>query len=81
MFGFPDIQKEIGQAMIDAPKNIASGLGNAVMFLPKQLVGFAQFGGSIWSGMTPEQQETVKQAIIKLVVTSAEAYVKGKAEF
>lgn len=81
MFGLPNIQEEIGKAMFNAPKNLMLGLGNAALFVPSKLKGVVDFGGSIWSGMTPEQQETVKEAIIKLIVTSAQAYVKGRAEF
>lgn len=80
MFGISS-KEDLDKVIQDAPKNFINGLSGALLLIPNQLKGVAEFGGGVWSGMTPEQQETVKQAIIKLIVASAEAYVKGKAEF
>lgn len=77
MFGIEgSIKDGIGQAIVAAPGHLFEGIAQAVMFVPDKLKGAVLFGEGIWNGLTPEQQKTVEQAIAKLIVTAAEAYVK-----
>lgn len=76
MWPIPNISKEIGTAVTEAPQHLFEGIVKAIAFVPDQMKGAVVFGQNIWSGMTPEQQKTVEEAITKLIVTAAEAYVK-----
>lgn len=76
MWPIPNISKEIGEAVTEAPRHLFEGIVQAIAFVPDQFKGAAVFGAGIWNGLTPEQQTTVQQAISKLIVTAAEAYVK-----
>ena len=70
------IEGSIASAVQDAPKNLFIGLTHAAMIAPNGIKGEVVFGEHIWGGLTPEQQATVEQAITKLIITAAEAYVK-----
>ena len=77
MFGIEgSIQDGIGKAVVEAPQHLFEGIAQAAMFVPEKLKGAVLFGEGIWNGLTPDQQKTVEQAITKLIVTAAAAYVK-----
>jgi hypothetical protein len=75
VFGIPSKQ-DLNQVVTEAPQHLFEGIVQAVAFIPDQMKGAAVFGAGIWNNLTPEQKATVEQAIAKLIVTAAEAYVK-----
>jgi len=73
--GIPS-KNDMNQVITEAPQHLFEGLVKTVAFVPEKMKGAVIFGKGIWDGMTPEQQNTVQEAITKLIVTAAEAYVK-----
>ena len=71
------IEGSVASAMQEAPKNIFIGLAHAAMFIPEKAKAAFIFGQDVFNGMSPEDQKVVEDAVRKLIVEGAKAYVKS----